>query len=117
MAKKKQEITIEKFEIFPFVEMPEKTGKKMGVWQETTKNFINLAKKIKNHGFEPVNDCEVSFAVHSKKKLDTETITKSIETSLLFAGVISEIEQIKKWGKTLVHKDKESRVIISIKEV
>lgn len=116
MAKKKQEITIEKFELFPFVEMPEKTGKKMEIWQEATKNFINLAKKIKNHGFETVGDCEVSFAVHSKKKLDTEAIIKSVETVLLFAGVISSPEQITKWGKTLVHKDKENRVIISIKE-
>lgn len=116
MAKKKQEITIEKFGLFPFVELPEKTGKKMEIWQETTKNFINLAKKIKNHGFEPVESCEVSYAVHSKKKLDTDAITKSIETVLLFAGVISSVEQITRWGKTLVHKDKENRVIISIKE-
>lgn len=117
MAKKKQEITIEKFELYPFVEMPEKKGKKMEIWQETTKNFINLAKKIKNHGFEPVGDCEISYAVHSKKKLDDNAISDSIKTCLLFSGVIASVDQIKKWGKTLVHKDKESRVIISIKEI
>lgn len=115
---KKQEITIEKFELYPHVDMPEKKGKAMSIWQETTKNFINLAKKIKNHGFEPVeNGCEVSFAVHSKKKLSEESLINSVQTVLLFSGVIQSVDQIKKWGKTLTHKDKESRVIISIKEI
>lgn len=117
MAKKKQEITIENFEIMPYMEMPEKKGKKMELWQKTTRNFIGLAKKIKNHGFEPVEKCEVSFAVHSKKKLNEESIIKSIETSLLFAGVLSPTHVVSKWNKTLVHKDKENRVIISIKEL
>lgn len=111
----KQEFTIDKFEVMPFVEMPSRRGKAMEEWQEMMKNHITLAQKILKT-LKPVSDkLELSFSIHCKKKMDEELGLKTILNVLELCNITCK--EIDKIGKAAIHKDKVSKVIICLKDV